>query len=195
MSRNYGTRIALALIALVGATLILHAFVKQYRWKRFAVVERGALFRSGQLTANQLSHAIDSFGLKTVVCLNEEAAQSEQRVCEVHDVEFVCLPMPADGLGELDQFAHFLRLASNPESRPLLVHCSAGVARTGAAIALFRMIEQNWSFDMAIAELRSFERRGRCEESLQAHIKLLFEQLCRSDHGFMATHAQSQSVR
>jgi protein tyrosine/serine phosphatase len=36
-----------------------------------------------------------------------------------------------------------------------LVHCSAGVQRTGGAVALFRMIEQGWTPEAALAEMRT----------------------------------------
>jgi hypothetical protein len=38
--------------------------------KRFAVVQAGVLYRSGQGKANQLQNAIDRYHIKTIVCFN-----------------------------------------------------------------------------------------------------------------------------
>jgi protein tyrosine/serine phosphatase len=153
-----------------------HALYKHWRWKRFAVVEPGGLYRSGQLTVVQLDSAIRRLQLRAVISFNSESAAEEQELCASRGVAFVCLPMPADGIGEPRQFFRFLELAQDPAYRPMLVHCSAGVARTGAAIALYRMTLQGWPFDAAVAELRSFERRGRVEDALKEHIERIHEQ-------------------
>lgn len=166
----------LLVVAVVGVGLIGRSFYKHYRWKRFAVVEPGCVYRSGQMTDRHFKEAIDKLDLKTVICLNPDFVDREREVCEARKVDFLYYPMPSDGLGQPEQFTQILDVITDPSRQPVLVHCSAGVARTGASIAMYRMLVQRWSFDDAITELRSFERHGRCEEPLQRHISEMYQQ-------------------
>lgn len=147
---------------------------KELRWKRFGTVVEGKIYRSGQLTARQFKSAIDNLRLRTVICLNGERAEVERAMSAENDVGFYYFPMPADGLGLPEQFAEIHRIIANPRMQPVLVHCNAGVARTGASIALFRMANDQWTSEQAIDELRSYERHGRCEPALVSHIQKVF---------------------
>ena len=140
------------------------------QWKKFAVVAPNAVYRSGQLKEAHFAAALDQLKLKTVVCLNPEFAARERLVCQARGVAFVYFPMPSNGHGEAEQFAEVLRLVRDPASQPILVHCSAGVARTGAAMALRRMLDEGWSLDRATAELASYERHGFIEPALKDHV-------------------------
>jgi tyrosine-protein phosphatase SIW14 len=47
----------------------------------------------------------------------------------------------------------FLALLDDPANHPVLVHCFAGVHRTGAYCAIYRMEYDRWSNARAIAEM------------------------------------------
>lgn len=160
--------VAVALLAaLIGGGVGIY---KHVRWKRFATVEEGVLYRSGQLRGDQLSSAIDRLCLRTVVCFNADSVDEEREICKAKGVDFVYCPMPDSGVGAPERFVEFLRFATDPKQQPLLVHCSAGVARTGAAVALYRVHQNGWTLEDALDELRSFERKGRLEPSLRDHV-------------------------
>lgn len=168
-SKNARLVFLIALLSIVGG-LGARAGYKHFRWKRFATVVEGRIYRSGRLSERQMAAAIDRYGFRTIVCLDPEREEIDRRLCREKGIECRSFPMPSDGVGESEQFARILKLCDDPAHYPLLIHCRAGVARTGAAVALYRQIVQGWSFDAAIAELRSFERKGRCEPKLQRHI-------------------------
>jgi protein tyrosine phosphatase (PTP) superfamily phosphohydrolase (DUF442 family) len=48
----------------------------------------------------------------------------------------------------------FLEIMDNPASYPVLIHCRAGLHRTGCMAAVYRMEYQGWSADEAIRELK-----------------------------------------
>jgi tyrosine-protein phosphatase SIW14 len=49
----------------------------------------------------------------------------------------------------------FLKIMRDPANHPVLIHCFAGIHRTGAYCAIFRMEFENWSNDRAIAEMKA----------------------------------------
>ena len=165
-NRRTAAVVCAALACVMAAALV----VRERRWKRFATVAPGKVYRSGQLRTTQLASAIRELKLSTVICLNPENVAAERALCEKQGVGFFQFPMPADGHGEAEQFAEVVKLLRDPHRQPALVHCFSGVARTGASVALYRMMEDGWEQEKAIAELASFERRGTCLPELREHV-------------------------
>ena len=87
---------------------------------------------------------------------------------------------PARRAGAPEQFAQALAALRDPARQPALVHCQAGVARTGAAIALYRMLEQGWAWEPTLREMASYERRGVVLPELREHVLQMAARL-RSD--------------
>jgi protein tyrosine/serine phosphatase len=46
-----------------------------------------------------------------------------------------------------------MRMLKQSENGPFLIHCQHGADRTGLMSAMYRMLEQNWSAEDALAEL------------------------------------------
>jgi protein tyrosine/serine phosphatase len=42
---------------------------------------------------------------------------------------------------------------TDPANRPLMIHCQHGADRTGALVALYRVVVQGWTKEMAIEEM------------------------------------------
>ena len=49
----------------------------------------------------------------------------------------------------------FLKIVRNPANQPVLLHCKHGADRTGMMVAIYRIVEQGWSKEAAIAEMTS----------------------------------------
>jgi protein tyrosine/serine phosphatase len=150
---------------------------KTVRWKNFAEVSEGRVYRSGQLAGWQLERAIKKYGLRRVVALNKEKVDEEREICNRLGVEYYHFPMPSDGRGAPEQFTAVYRMLNETDSKPLLVHCNAGVARTGVAVALYRILYEGWSTEKALDELRGFERRGFMTVELQHHVRQMAVQV------------------
>ena len=54
---------------------------------------------------------------------------------------------------ETEDVVRFLRIVSDPERAPVLVHCQHGADRTGAMSALYRIMVQGWSQEEALREM------------------------------------------
>jgi protein tyrosine/serine phosphatase len=125
-------------------------------WDHWDEVKRGILYRSGQLTADQLTQAVKQYQLRTIINLQwpGEEMHAERALCRRLGVDFVNLPMPGDGLGEEWQFREILKVLDDPERRPALVHCARGTCRTGAAVAFYRFQRDGWTPEDVASELR-----------------------------------------
>ncbi len=52
-----------------------------------------------------------------------------------------------------DYVVRFLKIVRNPANQPVLLHCKHGSDRTGMMTAIYRIVEQGWSKEDAIAEM------------------------------------------
>lgn len=134
---------------------------KEYR--NFRVVEEGVLYRSGQLPLPRLQKFVLTHGIRTVVCLrkgNDPVDQQEEDWVKGRLLKFVRIQPPnwypdANGKIEADAALQTFRdVMDDPANYPVLVHCFAGIHRTGAMCAVFRMDYQSWTNDQAMTEMR-----------------------------------------
>lgn len=96
------------------------------------------VYRSPQPNEAQLFHRVEDYGLRTIVCLRgrgEHSAISE-RVAIGTGAAFVAVPMSATRLPTPATLHALWQVAATAE-RPLLLHCRAGVDRSGLLSALF----------------------------------------------------------
>ena len=155
------------------------AYQKFFAWKRFEVVDQGTLYRSGLLQEWQLRRAIDRYHIKTLFSLTFTQNDAYQRICNEKGIKRYFAYLPGDGVGPDDPYLRFLEIASDPMNYPILVHCSAGVQRTGGAVALYRSVIQGWDFDDAITEMIAKGNDGMTTQIEQ--LRHLHEQLISSD--------------
>jgi len=122
---------------------------------RAVVPER--VYRSGQLSPEDLEERIRRHGLKSIVNLRGEKEdrdwyRRELEVAERHGVEVRSLDLIPERLPSRPDVValieHLERL-----SEPILIHCSAGADRTGFASVLARMALGRAQFEEARSEL------------------------------------------
>lgn len=125
--------------------------------KRFATVEEGVLYRSGEPTPAGLRSVVEKHGIKTVIDLGawepgtKDAALAE-RTAETLGVERHVFDLEGDATGDAQQYVDALRIITDPANHPVLVHCGAGTERTGATVYWFRTLIQGWDPAEAEAE-------------------------------------------
>jgi tyrosine-protein phosphatase SIW14 len=133
-------------------------------FRNFRVVEESVLYRSGQLNVAGLKRIIHDYGIKTVISLRDgdktNDIEEEKYLALGTDVKFVRIPPRAwwasDGSIPAEiGLAEFRKVMANQNNYPVLVHCFAGIHRTGAFCAVRRMDHDGWSNQDAIQEMRS----------------------------------------
>lgn len=164
----------LASVGLAGWMIVLDRH-NRLVWDHWDVVKPGILYRSGQLSVDQLTEAVKRFGIRTVVNfqLGGRELNAERDLARTLGVGFVNLPMPGDGFGEESQFRKVLEVIDDPQRRPVLVHCARGTCRTGSAVALYRFERDGWTIHDVAAEMkRQTYRDGFIPGYIYAMVKI-----------------------
>ncbi len=151
-----GIVLAVVIAAAASAWLGIETRRNRLVWDHFDVVKPDILYRSGQLTGDQLERAIRRYGLRTIVNFQRpgKAVDAERILAKRLGVDFLNLPMTGDGFGQEDQFREVLKACDDPARRPVLAHCARGTCRTGASVALYRFERDGWTIDDVSAEMR-----------------------------------------
>ncbi|MGD8450416.1 MAG: tyrosine-protein phosphatase [Phycisphaerae bacterium] len=141
--------------------------------KRFAPVVDGRLYRCGSVTPPQLAWARDEYGIRRVLCLLNPAAvetQEERAAAERLGLAWSNVPLPGNGASTPEDRRQILAWLREADDGPGLVHCAAGVNRTGLAVGLYRLHVEGWPLERVLAELRAngFEDEPKHENLRQA---------------------------
>jgi tyrosine-protein phosphatase SIW14 len=168
MPRSLRVLLGTIVILLVVGGPLAYSHYRQLHARNFRVVEPGVLYRSGQMSIAGLRRAIHDHGITTVITLRDAVFPNdpppdlaEEEFCGAEEINYVRIsPRKWRALDASVPAEHgirqFLEVMDNKNNYPVLVHCFAGIHRTGAFCAIFRMEYQHWTNAEAIAEMRSF---------------------------------------
>jgi len=167
MSRQVKWLLGIAVVLLaIGVPLAYSAYYGTH-FRNFRIMEDGVLYRSGQLTPHGLDTIVKEHGIRTVISLRTSRDPNkphpdtfEEDYCNSHGMKFVRLipkvwsvqdgKVPAQV--NVDKF---LEVMNDKANHPVLIHCFAGIHRTGTFCTIYRMEYNGWSSAEALAELRS----------------------------------------
>ena len=141
--------------------------------KRLREVDPGRVYRAGEMTADGIADAVARFKIRTIVNLQEDVPDpdvcrsfwdwgtlKESELCRQLGVRYVLIKpdliprrlTPAERPAAVDDF---LDLMDRDDAYPVLIHCKAGLHRTGVMAAVYRMEYQDWTPNEAYAELKA----------------------------------------
>lgn len=165
MPRKLQYALAAFIVALIAGAPFAYSRYQGRHVRAFHAVEEGVLYRSGQMSLSGLKSVIQEYRIKTVITLRDAEVPGtpppdldEQEFCIKEEINHVRItPQPwgaSDGsVPAMKGVARFLEVMKDPKNYPVLIHCFAGVHRTGAHCAVYRMEHNRWSNERAIAEV------------------------------------------
>jgi tyrosine-protein phosphatase SIW14 len=172
-----GAALRVSLIAGVAAVVaglpFLESRVEYAHHKRLREVDPGILYRCGQLTAEGFRDAIARTGARTILNVQNEfpdpvlpltffnhTTVRESALCRDLGVRYAFLepdlcPNRTDPTARPRVIDEFLALMDDPANRPVLLHCKAGLHRTGVLVAVYRMEYDGWDPLAAVEDLKA----------------------------------------
>lgn len=168
--------LGIGIFLMIAIVPFLHYRATYAHGKRLRVVTPGKFYRCGQLTADGFREAIQVYGIKVVLNLQDENPDPlvpdnyyrtahvtpESEVCRQAGARYVMLTfdLPARHLAHLEEhhpkvIDAFLKLCDDPANLPILLHCKAGLHRTGLLTAIYRIEYEGWTKAEALRELRA----------------------------------------
>ncbi len=140
--------------------------------KRLREVDPGRVYRSGQLTADGLADAVHRFDIRTVINVQDDVPDpdveksfwragtvKESELCRRLGVRYVWIapdlvPVKDSPRRRPQAVDELLRVLDDQTVYPVLIHCRAGLNRTGCLVAVYRMEFQGWSPMEAFQEMK-----------------------------------------
>jgi protein tyrosine/serine phosphatase len=169
-ARKLIVAIAAVVAAAAAATAIFYHLKFMYP-RKFEEVVPARLYRGGQPTPAQLERIVREKGIRTFVNLrhkdhwqNDPNCIFEREFAEKHGLKFVGIALALPPTDE--QVRQALDILDDEKSWPVLVHCSAGIERSGMIVAIYRIERQGWTSQRALDEMlskgvpRTTERAG-----------------------------------
>jgi len=159
-----GLAILAALLVLgIGGTAAIVKVRENYLSYHLRAVDRGILYRSGQLRRAGLERLHHRANLRTIIDLvaenrDDPLVRDEVAFAREKGIRYLHLPLPDKAAEFGPSVERFLEAMDDPGSRPVLLRCWNGVRRTGILTAVYRMEYERATNDDALAGLSAFGR-------------------------------------
>ncbi|MBX9689736.1 MAG: tyrosine-protein phosphatase [Candidatus Obscuribacterales bacterium] len=118
------------------------------------------LYRSGEPTEAGL-RKLKEMGIKTLIDLRapSERAFDEGKAAEALGMKYIMLTMTSapPTQKQVDKMLKTIKEAKDEaKNGSVLVHCAHGSDRTGCMLGIWRVTQENWSYDEAYKEMRKY---------------------------------------
>jgi protein tyrosine/serine phosphatase len=162
---------------LVGVTAGAAAgYVHWFRTHRLLAVTEGEVYRAGEMAPGTLRREARRHGIRAVIDLRRDAGKAEEEREILEELGVRHFHLPSEEVPTAGTVAAFLQILDRPEYRPVLIHCTFGVGRSGVFAAIFRMEYEGWGNERARREamwlsgLESFHADSRNGRFLREYV-------------------------
>jgi tyrosine-protein phosphatase SIW14 len=176
-------RIKLAASAVLALALLL-VLMLQSRPRRLYEVEPGWLYRSGQLTPDLVERTLRTLDVDVIVDLTPDRGKRAAEVAAARSlgITWKNYELRGDGTGDISSYAGAIAAidAAHRNGQRVLVHCYAGIRRTGGVLAAYLMLVEGASAQRGLAELQRFvegESESVALSYLEEHLPELIREL------------------
>jgi protein tyrosine/serine phosphatase len=164
------TLIAVLTFAVIGTAQTSPKAVDGINIKNFGQMD-DILFRGGQPAESDYK-ALAAFGIHTIVDLRNDEESFAKSAAEAAGMKYVNIPMDGVSAPSDQDVATFLSVVNDPTSGKIFMHCKAGIHRTGAMGAVYRIAKDHWDYDKTYLEMKNYEfSAGLFHGALKSFVK------------------------
>lgn len=168
---RWSTAAALVVVIVIAPVVYFRCVYDTH--KRLRVVDPGRVYRSGQMTADGFTDAVERYHIRTIINVQDEFPDpdiavnfwsrrtiKESDLCRTLGVRYVhlmptLLPRPLIPAQRPAAIDRLLNVLDDETNYPVLIHCHAGLHRTGLLSAIYRMEYQGWTTDRAFLDMKA----------------------------------------
>ena len=140
------------------STWFTSSFSYLFNQHNFHVVQEGELYRSGQLSEEELKEVIKKYNIKSIVDLRsggdepDENGFSEKAVSTDLGAKYNWVPMVGSNTKQKESLTKLIDISSKSEG-PTLIHCTSGTHRSGLASAVWLISKDGMDPEVAATQL------------------------------------------
>jgi len=114
------------------------------------------LYRGGQPNRKGMEK-LKSLGIKTIISLRgKDKIKEEEKLAKKLGMNFYNIPLSVYKKPTDEQVIKFLKIVLDKKNQPVFLHCESGRDRTGAFVAVYRVIVYEWTPKQAYKEAKRF---------------------------------------
>lgn len=155
-------RVVITLAGLFVAIWLWKKVIQDYLIpKRWDTVKKGRIYRSGRLKKSLIRRTLERQKIDVIIDLTKDNPQNrdqaaEKKAADHLKIKLLRFPLCGNGTGDVHQYADAIAavICSEKQGCRILIHCAAGVQRTGGVIAFYRLLIEKKPLATVVTELR-----------------------------------------
>jgi len=152
--------------------------------KHFGVVQKGQLYRSSLISAALVKKVLSKYKIKVIIDLaanspDDRDRQAEKQTAAELGIERLTFPLRGDGTGDINDYARAIAaiVQAKHEHKPVLVHCNAGLQRTGGVIAAYQLLVEQKDPSFVYREFTHYDWDPWNDTALMEYVNSHMEEL------------------
>jgi len=173
------TLVAVLTFSIIGSAQTSPKAVDGINIKNFGQMD-DILYRGGQPAESDYK-ALAAFGIHTIIDLRNDEETFAKSAAEAAGLKYYNISMDGVSAPSNEDVAKFLSIINDPSSGKIFMHCKAGIHRTGAMGAVYRIAHDGWDYDKTYAEMKNYEfSAGLFHGALKSFVKKYSEKVAAS---------------
>jgi len=173
------TLVAVLTFSIIGSAQTSPKAVDGINIKNFGQMD-DILYRGGQPAESDYK-ALAALGIHTIIDLRNDEETFAKSAAEAAGLKYYNISMDGVSAPSNEDVAKFLSIINDPSSGKIFMHCKAGIHRTGAMGAVYRIAHDGWDYDKTYAEMKNYEfSAGLFHGALKSFVKKYSEKVAAS---------------